>query len=638
MPSFLSVSGSPITTSGTFAITLATETANTVFAGPTSGGAATPTFRALVSADIPSLGYVTSVGFSVPATSIFAVTGTNPITSSGTFGFSVTGNSGGIPYFNSGSSLSTSAVLTANAIMLGGGASIAPSSLGSLGTTTTVLHGNAAGAPTFGAVSLTADVSGTLPLGNGGTGQTSFSSGIIHSNGSALSSSAVSLTADVSGILPIANGGSGSATTSQNFAFIGPTSGSGAPSFRALVAGDVPSLSYVTSVALSVPAASIFGVSGSPVTSSGTLALSTTGTSGGVAYFSSTSAVSSSALLTANALVLGGGAGSAPVVLGSLGTTSTVLHGNAAGAPTFGAIVNADITNATIDLTTKVTGVLPIANGGASDESFQLQNLTLTATVGSSALTISVKDKGGSNASATSPIYVGFRNATIATGTYSQVAITGALSLVVSSGSTLGWTSAFAENAFIYLINNAGTAELAISTALYVDEGTVITTTAEGGAGAADSRTAIYSTTARTGVAIRLIGRITATEATAGTWATAPSQISLVPFSYNVPATASTQAERVERANIANNGTATITSQSGSWITSVNRSAAGIVDITIPTGYFSAVPTAVVVLTNNSGRTTCINSITATAIQVITTNVGVANVDANFSIIVMGPR
>lgn len=36
------------------------------------------------------------------------------------------------------------------------------------GTTTTVLHGNAAGNPAFAAVSLTADVSGVLPAGNGG--------------------------------------------------------------------------------------------------------------------------------------------------------------------------------------------------------------------------------------------------------------------------------------------------------------------------------------------------------------------------------------------------------------------------------------------------------------------------------------
>lgn len=53
--SILSVSGSPVTTSGTLALSLATQTANTVWAGPTSGGAATPTFRALVASDIPSL-------------------------------------------------------------------------------------------------------------------------------------------------------------------------------------------------------------------------------------------------------------------------------------------------------------------------------------------------------------------------------------------------------------------------------------------------------------------------------------------------------------------------------------------------------------------------------------------------------
>jgi len=38
------------------------------------------------------------------------------------------------------------------------------------GTATTVLHGNATGAPTWGAVSLTADVSGVLPVERGGTG------------------------------------------------------------------------------------------------------------------------------------------------------------------------------------------------------------------------------------------------------------------------------------------------------------------------------------------------------------------------------------------------------------------------------------------------------------------------------------
>jgi hypothetical protein len=53
-PAEFTVSGSPVTTTGTLTITKANETANFVWAGPTSGGAAQPTFRALVSADIPA--------------------------------------------------------------------------------------------------------------------------------------------------------------------------------------------------------------------------------------------------------------------------------------------------------------------------------------------------------------------------------------------------------------------------------------------------------------------------------------------------------------------------------------------------------------------------------------------------------
>jgi hypothetical protein len=46
------VSGSPVTTTGTLAPALLTQTANTVLAGPSSGSNAAPTFRALAAADI----------------------------------------------------------------------------------------------------------------------------------------------------------------------------------------------------------------------------------------------------------------------------------------------------------------------------------------------------------------------------------------------------------------------------------------------------------------------------------------------------------------------------------------------------------------------------------------------------------
>src|SRR5512139_1873359 len=76
------------------------------------------------------------------------------------------GTSGGILGFTAAGTAASSVALTANALVLGGGAGATPTPLGSLGTTTTVLHGNAAGAPTFGAVSLTADVTGNLPVTN----------------------------------------------------------------------------------------------------------------------------------------------------------------------------------------------------------------------------------------------------------------------------------------------------------------------------------------------------------------------------------------------------------------------------------------------------------------------------------------
>ncbi len=53
MPAEFSVSGNPITTSGTLAVTKATQSANLVFAGPTTGSAAAPTFRGVVAADLP---------------------------------------------------------------------------------------------------------------------------------------------------------------------------------------------------------------------------------------------------------------------------------------------------------------------------------------------------------------------------------------------------------------------------------------------------------------------------------------------------------------------------------------------------------------------------------------------------------
>jgi hypothetical protein len=85
MPVQFTVTNSPVTSSGTLTAAFTTQSANVLFAGPTSGAGAVPTFRALTTADIPALPYgsgtVTSVGLSLP--SIMAVTN-SPVTTSGT--------------------------------------------------------------------------------------------------------------------------------------------------------------------------------------------------------------------------------------------------------------------------------------------------------------------------------------------------------------------------------------------------------------------------------------------------------------------------------------------------------------------------------------------------------------------------
>lgn len=52
------VSGSPVTGAGTLALSMDNQNANTVLAGPSSGAAAIPAFRALVHADLPQLQHI----------------------------------------------------------------------------------------------------------------------------------------------------------------------------------------------------------------------------------------------------------------------------------------------------------------------------------------------------------------------------------------------------------------------------------------------------------------------------------------------------------------------------------------------------------------------------------------------------
>jgi len=160
-----------------------------------------------------------------------------------------------------------------------------------------------------------------------------------------------------------------------------------------------------------------------------------------------------------------------------------------------------------------------------------INNLAITTSVASSALTVALKTKAGNDPSTSEPIQISFRSVTATSGTYTTRNVTAATSIVVSSGSTLGTAAAVAANLYVYALDNAGTVEVGISSYLFQDN-SIQSSTAEGGAGAADSATVLYSTTARSSVPIRLIGVINITEATAGAWVSNATTITSNPTKF----------------------------------------------------------------------------------------------------------
>ena len=107
----------------------------------------------------------------------------------------------------------------------------------------------------------------------------------------------------------------------------------------------------------------------------------TTGTSGGVPYFSGATTMASSAALTVNRIMLGGGAGAAPTTF-ACATTTTVVHG---GTPP---------TCSAVNLTTDVTGTIGASIGGTGQTTYTIGDI-LQAT-GATALSKLVSVSAGS--------------------------------------------------------------------------------------------------------------------------------------------------------------------------------------------------------------------------------------------------
>jgi hypothetical protein len=172
-------------------------------------------------------------------------------------------------------------------------------------------------------------------------------------------------TATVTGTLAAANGGTGASTASDNYVFAGPaTGGPSAPTFRALVASDIPSHSTdkLTSGTLGVArggtGASTF-TAGIVKSSGGTDALTTASTISLTTEVSGTLPVGNggtgATTLNSNGVLLGNG--TSAVSATTAGSANQVLRvPSGGGSPAFGSIA--------LGSSDAVSGTLAIANGG----------------------------------------------------------------------------------------------------------------------------------------------------------------------------------------------------------------------------------------------------------------------------------
>lgn len=161
--------------------------------------------------------------------------------------------------------------------------------------------------------------------------------------------------------------------------------------------------------------------------------------------------------------------------LSPMTTGGDVIYGGASGTGT--ALANG------------TTGQALTSSGGTSApywyssvQGSDLKNLGLAASVGSSALTIALKQADGSTnaGSGAAQVFAGLRSSTAGNGNINQRSVSGALSLTINSLTTLGMVAAQNNNVWFYLLDSdgAGTMKLAAATVRY-DESGLITTVAE---------------------------------------------------------------------------------------------------------------------------------------------------------------
>lgn len=199
-------------------------------------------------------------------------------------------------------------------------------------------------------------------------------------------------------------------------------------------------------------------------------------------------------------------------------TTQTVKFGDDTGGITGVRNINGDMQYQNLG-----GGWTSLSSGTGYLQPHLQSDIGLSISMAGNAVTVALKRADGStDGSAGNPIKIGFRHTTVTTGGFNIRSVTGALSMTIDSGATLGTTSGDSETIYIYALDNAGTVELAASKMKFNEAELQTTTLLDG---SADDAYTIYSDVARTTKPIKLIGHFISTQAAAGTWVTSASEV-----------------------------------------------------------------------------------------------------------------
>ncbi len=237
MPAVFSVSGSPVTSSGTLTASWVAQNANLVFAGPSSGSAVAPTFRTLVGADLPTPTATTLGG--IESLTCASNTWLSQISTGGVPSCSQPGFSN----LSGAISLSQTPLTTAGDLLIANGTpALARLAVG----TAHQYLGNSSGLPAWVQPAFS-DISGTVAASQLPTPTTSTLGGIesitssshnwvSHIDTSGVPHQSQPAFSDISGTIS----GSQFGSQSANQVFASPNGTSGNPVFRALVGADLP--------------------------------------------------------------------------------------------------------------------------------------------------------------------------------------------------------------------------------------------------------------------------------------------------------------------------------------------------------------------------------------------------------------